>query len=465
VLGLRAVLIVDGLALAAASAISDPILGDVAMAPVLLVCVIVGIASAAAALVAPRRRLDVACAALTVVAPFPLLALPQGPRLAATAIVALQVGPLVGGRRADRLLPPASASVRRILAALVVTTIVLLVVVVALVWYGDHYLVSPPAGAFLRPPYLVRLTTSEAELAWRLKAGEPRLTVRALAPGGAGTDAVRGRLRGLRPDTRYTWTANMAGRSVAAGSFTTAPTSTARPTTLVAFGDYGSGNAHEYAVGRLAAAADPGLVLSAGDNAYLVAAPPFLDRAIFQPLGALLGEAPMVAALGEHDLAWRDGAAVIAALHLPGHQYTVQYGPVQVVVLGLQADASARAYAARELGRCRPACPVRFVLVHRPLSAQNAILPLLRRRSVAAIIAGHLHRYERLVRGGVLELTVGTGGEVAGSARFTPVTPGAARSLLAYGFLRVDIAGSRIRYRFVNERGQVLDRASAAVAP
>ena len=58
----------------------------------------------------------------------------------------------------------------------------------------------------------------------------------------------------------------------------------------------------------------------------------------------------MVAALGEHDLAWRDGAAVISALHLPGHQYSVQYGPVQVVVLGLQADASALAYAAKALG-------------------------------------------------------------------------------------------------------------------
>ena len=79
-------------------------------------------------------------------------------------------------------------------------------------------------------------------------------------------------------------------------------------------------------------------MLSEGDNSYLLAAPPLLDRAIFDPLRALLAEAPMVATLGEHDLAWDDGSAVISALHLPGHHYSVQYGPVQIVVLGLEAD-------------------------------------------------------------------------------------------------------------------------------
>ena len=149
------------------------------------------------------------------------------------------------------------------------------------------------------------------------------------------------------------------------------------------------------------------------------AATPFLDRAIFRPLHALLAEAPAVAALGEHDLAYRDGAAVISALHLPGHQYSVQYGPVQVVVLGLEADASALDYARKALGRCSGPCPVRFVLTHRPISANNPIMPLLRQRHVAAILAGHLHRYERHVRGGVLQFTIGTGGEGAGSAAYT----------------------------------------------
>jgi len=456
--GLRLLLIVDGVALAAASTISDPIVGDVALVPTLLVCVIVGIACLSADLVAPRRRVEVTCSALTIVAPVALLALPQGPRLAAATVIVLQVIPIVQARRCGRREARAgSAPVRRVVAALVITTAVLLVVVVALTWYGATYLLRPPAGVFLRGPYLTSTTAGEADFAWQLKPGQPPLTLRALAPDGTSRVAVGGRLTGLRPGTRYEWTANVGGHSAAAGAFTTAPLSAGAPITLVSFGDYGSGNAHEYAVARLAAAADPRLVLSSGDNAYLIAAPPVLNRLIFRPLHALLAEAPMVAALGEHDLAWRDGAAVISALHLPGHHYAVQYGPVQVVVLGLEADASARSYAAKTVGRCATPCPVRFVLLHRPISATNSIIPLLRRRHVAAILAGHLHRYERRVVGGVRQWVVGTSGMGPGDEAHTRPSPDAAISIEDYGALRVDADARTIRYTFVDEHGRVLD--------
>jgi hypothetical protein len=417
--------------------------------------VIVGIANLSADLVRPRRRLDVWCSALTIAAPFPFLALgqPWGLRAAAVALAALQLAPLAAGRGRTRR---PVAGPRRLLAALVISTALLLVAVVALVWYGATYLLPPPAGAFARNPYLIRLTTTKAAFAWQTTAGQPvRLTLR--TPVGGSLAAVRGRFSNLRPATRYEWSAEVKGVSAAAGAFRTAPTSTADPIRLVTFGDYGSGNSHEYAVGRLAAAADPSMFLSAGDNAYLLAAPPLLDRAIFDPLHQLLGEAVTVAALGEHDLAWRDGAAVISALHLPGHHYTAQYGPVQIVVLGLQADPSARRYAAATLGRCAARCPVRFVLVHRPVDAANPIMPLLRRRHVAAILAGHLHRYERHRRAGILQFTVGTGGEGPGSAAFTRPTADAIVSLQAYGFLQIDVHGSTIAYRFVDDRGRTRD--------
>ena len=459
--GLRLILIIDAVALIAASTISDPIVADVALFPALLVAVVAAIACLSADLVPPRRRVEVICSALTIVAPFPFLALggSLGPRAAAVAMIALQVIPAIRGgvvRRTDAT--AVSGGLRRVMAALVITTILLLVTVVALVWYGSTYLLRPPAATFARGPYLTRLTTTEADFAWQLKSGARGVAISVLAPDGTVSRAAGGRLSGLTPGTRYLWTANVSGTSAAAGAFRTAPLSTAAPITLVSFGDYGSGSSHEYAVARLAAAADPSLFLSSGDNAYLLAAPPFLNRSIFDPLRGLLGEAPMVAALGEHDLAWRDGAAVISALHLPGHQYSVQYGPVQVVVLGLQADRSALDYATKTLGHCGAPCPVRFVLTHRPIDVTNPILPLLRRRHVAAILAGHLHRYERHVRGGVLEFTLGTGGEGAGGAGFTQPTPDAQISFLAYGFLRIDIQGTRIRYDFVDEQGNVRDQ-------
>jgi hypothetical protein len=464
--GLRLLLLVDAIGLAAASTISDPILGDVALAPTLLVCVLVAAALLSGELVRPRRRLDVTCAALSLVAPFPFLVLlgsPWGARAGAAVLALLQVIPLARGglrRRGESVGGP-----RRVLAALVLSTSILLVAVVALVWYGANYLLPVPSGVFLRAPYLIRLTTSAAAFDWELKPGQGSLTLAVRpADGGAAVPVRDGTMDGLRPGTHYVWSAIIDGVAQASGGFRTAPDDTATPITLVAFGDYGSGNAHEYAVGREAAAVDPSLFLSAGDNAYLTAAPPLLDRAIFTPLRPLLGQALPVVALGEHDLAWHDGAAVISALHLPGHQYVAQYGPVQVVVLGLQTDRSALNYARRTLGRgCRPACPVRFVLVHRPIDAASPIMPVLRRAHVAAIVAGHLHRYERHVRSGVLEFTVGTGGEGAGSAQYTRATPDAIRSFIAIGFLEIGIHGHTIDYRFIDQSGRVRDRVRQTV--
>jgi hypothetical protein len=459
---LRGLLIADALAIAASAAFSDQIVGDVVLLPALLIGVLLALACLSGDLVRPRRRIAVICSALTIVAPFPFLLLgaPLGPILAAAAVIALQLIPLLAR---DRLLAAdsiRSEGPRRLLAALMLSTMLLLVTVVALVWYGGTYLLRAPAGTFTRSPYLTRVTLTEAAFAWKAKAGSGAVDLTLLAPDGTVRRAGDGRFRGLRPGTRYTWSANVGGRSAAAGAFSTAPASSSAPITLVSFGDYGSGSSHEYAVGRLAAATAPSLILSAGDNAYLLAAPPLLDRAIFDPLRALLAEAPMVAALGEHDLAWDDGSAVISALKLPGHHYSVQYGPVQIVVLGLQADRSALAYATRTVGHCSRPCPVRFVLTHRVIEARNAIMPLLRRRHVAAALAGHLHRYERHVRAGVLEFTVGTGGEGPGSAAFTRPTSDALYSSLAYGFLRISIAGSGIRYAFIDERGRVLDQVS-----
>jgi len=60
----------------------------------------------------------------------------------------------------------------------------------------------------------------------------------------------------------------------------------------------------------------------------------------------------------------------------------------------------------------------------------------------------------------VLNLTVGTGGQGPGDLEFTKRTPGSEVSLLDYGALRVDVAGGQVRYRFLDERGRVLDEVN-----
>ena len=436
-------LIVDALALVAGSAFSDRIVGAVVIVPALLVGVIVAIACLSADLVqtAQADRVDLLGAhdrrAVSV---------PRA-RVSARAAgwrrprsIVLQVIPLVAAGSAAR---PAGAvpRPRRVLAALVITTALLLVLVGVLVWYGTP--TCSAAGGALHPRPVPDAGHDDRGRLRVAAEGGPRAGRPARAR--AATARLGRRRRPASPasarDTRYRVDRQHRrtvgrGRRVHDGAALDRRADHARLVRRLRVGERARVRSRPARGGRRSARS----FLSAGDNAYLLAAPPFLNRAIFDPLHALLGEAPMVAALGEHDLAYRDGAAVISALHLPGHQYTVQYGPVQVVVLGLEADASALRYASKTLGNCRAPCPVRFVLTHRPISADNPIMPLLRRRHVAAILAGHLHRYERHVRAGVLEFTIGTGGEGPRRRGQHPGRhPTRSVSFLAYGFLRIGI--------------------------
>jgi hypothetical protein len=354
---------------------------------------------------------------------------------------------------------PLERRLRWAVVGLAMLCAVLVLAIAAVLIYWRLYLLSPSADPFTRGPFVTRLGQTSAELAWTLP-GDRRVELVATAPDGTTATAHGGRFTGLEPGVRYLWTASVGRVGRAAGSFRTAPTDPGSPVTFAAIADYGSGTDHEWAVGRTLASEDPDFVVTAGDNSYLVGAPVLLDRNIFQPLHDVMREAPLYATMGEHDLLYSNGAGVAHALHLPNDagRYVVDYGPVQVVLLGVDDGPSEVAFARKALAR--PGPRVRFVVLHRPVQPGDAILPLLRRRHVAAVIAGHLHRYERRVGGGIPEFVVGTGGEGPGAAEFTKRSPDAAVSRLDYGSLRVAVTAAGITYQFVDERGRVLDHYS-----
>ncbi len=347
---------------------------------------------------------------------------------------------------------------RRLRRALIATAMFAAVCVLgvgATLWYWQAYLLGPSGSPFTRGPYLVRLDARSAALLWKVR-DDQSVELRAVAPDGTVIEAQGGAFRGLVPGTRYAWAASVDHLARAAGSFRTAPADAATPITLVTIGDYGSGNDHEWAVARVAAAQDPALALTVGDNSYLIAAPELLDRNIFRPLGSLLANAAPVVDLGDHDAFLRGGSAIVNAFDLPGPRFVTAYGPLEVVVLGVAAAAADVPFLQAAL--TRPGFVHRLVIVHKPLEAGNPVLPVLAAAHVDAVLSGHLHRYERRTVDGVLNFTVGTGGQGPGGAEFTKPTPGAAVSLLDYGFLRIDLAGQRISYTFIDERGRVLDR-------
>ncbi len=354
-------------------------------------------------------------------------------------------------------LAPRERRLRRALIGVAMLAALALLAVGGLIVYWWLYLLGPSGDPFTRGPYLVRVTEDSAELRWR--AGDREVNVVALDPAGREVVARDGRLSGLRPGTRYTWTASADAGGDAAGSFTTPSRDPRAPVRLAVLADYGDGGDPAWAVARGIAAWRPDLVLTAGDNSYLTAADILLDRNIFRPHAETMLHAPFYVGLGDHDRLPPGDGAIREAFDLPpGGRYAVAHGPVQVVVLGDEADDEGLTFARRELAR--PGFRHRFVVVHHPPEPRDALPALARRAGVEAILSGHLHRYERRTVNGVRAFTVGTGGAPIGRGEFTEATEEARVSLTDFGYLRVQVRGGRIDYAFVNRTGRVLDRAT-----
>lgn len=349
---------------------------------------------------------------------------------------------------------------RLLIGALGMLVALSVVAVVLTVWYWVAYLLGPGDGAFRRGPYLTRVTTNEAQLRWRVRRGGD-VEVVALGPDGREVRATDGLLAGLRPDTRYAWAASVDGVAGAGGSFVTPPETLTRPIRFAVLADYGSGDEHEWAVAHVLAGQRPEFTVTAGDNSYLSAAGPLLDRNVFRPLGELMRNGPLYVGLGDHDSFLPGPGAISDAFDLPaGGRYAFRHGPLQVIVLGERSDPAGVELTRRALAEAGPAA--RFVVVHVPLQPGDPLLPLLRDGGVTAVFAGHLHRYERRTVEGVRTFTVGTGGKGPGDLEFTPESIDADISLIDLGALLVDVAvDGTVAYTFVDERGRVLDRTVA----
>jgi hypothetical protein len=135
------------------------------------------------------------------------------------------------------------------------------------------------------------------------------------------------------------------------------------------------------------------------------------------------------------------------------------------VVLGPETDATDVAFARRALARRGPAA--RIVLAHRPLQEGDALLPLIRRARVTAVIAGHLQAYERRTMAeapATPMFTVGT----AGGPRNPPSTPRSGDAdvhVAAFGLLRIRLRDTGAEYAFIDTEGRVRDRFSAPLRP
>ncbi|MGQ0843419.1 MAG: metallophosphoesterase family protein [Sporichthyaceae bacterium] len=241
---------------------------------------------------------------------------------------------------------------------------------------------------------------------------------------------------------------------------------------LAVAGDIGTADAQEQAtadaMAREGGPAGWGGLLLLGDNIYEDGNPDKMGPAVLQPFSAVLrGGTPLLAALGNHDVASGYGPAQLTALGQPGAWFTRQIGPVKVVVLDSNRprDPDQLAFLKEALDDSEARWTV--VAMHHPMfsagehgssrDVRNAFAPLLRRHRVPLVLAGHDHDYQRS------RIIDGTTYVVSGAAaklRPTGRNDDTVVSASVRHFLEIEAYPDRLIVRAVDQQGKAFDSAT-----
>jgi predicted phosphodiesterase len=247
-------------------------------------------------------------------------------------------------------------------------------------------------------------------------------------------------------------------------------------------GDNGSGGRQAMAVAREMALTYRelpfGFVSLLGDISYYGSFRRRFNDVFLEPMGPLIDAGvDFELAIGNHDTALNHTDASIEAIEdelrllgTPGRYYKVSHGPADFFYLdssvpGLFGPGSSdqREWLDDELASSTNQWKI--VALHHPLyssghhgstvGARERLEPILVRRHVDLVLAGHDHDYERIQpQQGVNYVVSGGGCKVTpvGRSRFTAVSA----SILH--FLVLDVAGDRLTGRCVRADGVVVDQ-------
>jgi Calcineurin-like phosphoesterase len=257
------------------------------------------------------------------------------------------------------------------------------------------------------------------------------------------------------------------------------PSSAAAPATgpvragLVAFGDFGGGEAQPAvarAMERWAATHRVDALVTTGDNVYERGDPSLFAAQLDRPYAALRRTRPMWATLGNHDVVAGHGADQLRHLGLPDLPYARSLPGLQLLFLDAnRVDAAQAAWLEDRLGGPGPA--LRAVVFHQPAwscsrhdasrEVDRLWVPVIERHRVPLVLNGHDHNYQRFVSGaGVTYVVTGGGGR-----SLYPVdacAAGAPRRVVAevrHHFTAVEVRDRSLALTAVADDGSVIDRA------
>ncbi len=257
------------------------------------------------------------------------------------------------------------------------------------------------------------------------------------------------------------------------------PTPTARPVHVVAptvrfavIGDFGKAGKAEAAVAHLVHSWHPDFILSVGDNDYPAGEAKTLPANVLQYYGQDIAAGRFFPALGNHD--WGTGSigAYLHTMHPRGNgrYYQFSWGPAHIFVVdsdyhepdGAAPDSRQAQWLKRHLALA--AEPWKIVAFHHPPYSSGRHGNVQRMQwpfaqwGATAVLTGHDHDYERIMRNGIVYIVNGLGGvSLYPFPHKTPVKGSVKRYAANYGALKVEADAHHLTFQFITVDGKVID--------
>lgn len=256
------------------------------------------------------------------------------------------------------------------------------------------------------------------------------------------------------------------------------------PVRFAVIGDYGSASPAEADVASLIHSWQPDFIITLGDNNYPDGAFDTIDAAIGQffsdyispyhgEYGAGGEQNRFFPTLGNHD--WNTNRAVpyLEYFELPGNEryYDFSWGPLHFFALDSDSRepdgvgaSSPQAQWLRERVAAVEA-PWKIVYMHHPpySSGLHGSVAWMRwpfsELGIDAVLAGHDHTYERILRDDIVYFINGLGGGAIYSF-ILPVEGSQVRFNDDYGAMLVEVTREWITFRFVTRDGELVDEYS-----
>ncbi len=255
------------------------------------------------------------------------------------------------------------------------------------------------------------------------------------------------------------------------------------PITFAVIGDFGSGNTNEQDVANLVKSWNPSFIVTVGDNNYPDGEAATIDHTIgkfyhdfISPYTGAYGAGSPTGnrfwpAVGNHDWDNKTGVPLspyLSYFTLPGNEryYEFVRGPVHFFMVdsdsrepdGYRSTSTQAQWLQTRLAISSAPWKI-VVLHHAPYSSRTSYTNLqwpFREWGADAVLNGHAHVYERVLKEGVPYITNGLGGESRGSFD-TAIEGSMVRYGADFGAMQVTASSSSLTFKFITRKGIVID--------